>query len=1138
MTGAARKDAFRTIKKSLSRFLSILLIIAIGVGFFAGIRATGSDMRTTASDYFNDTNTLDIQLLSSLGFSETDLALIRETAGVEKAEPGQFLDCFIEGQESYSARVFSLSEEALSSPESALNRLVLQEGRLPEAANECVIDPLLRSYGFHVGGDLPLTAGKPGDDLCESLHNTVYKIVGVASSPRYIDRTKRGNTTIGDGSLDAFLYIPEENFDTDIYTEVVLRVKGASELLCYGGEEYPALVTPVLKSLEKLGEARGEPRLEEVKAEAQEKIDDAKVEISDARAEITDAKKKLADAKQELEDGRKELADGEKEYEEGLASFHSGVAAGRKKLAEAEKALKEGEEQLAAAQAELEKQQPAAEKAAADLQKLDGTKEPLNNLLTGEYKDDAARTKAAAGITIGTGENAKSLKNVLDQVSVPMAMPSPAPQTAADPSLTTPPETPPQMIRLGDLLFSGLGGNPGTVTTGSVKAVQSAIAQMEQGVSEFKAAEQLLQKKAAELEQGKIALEQGKKDLAAGIASGSAQLDEAAEQLEKARRELADGERKFKEKSADAYRDIAQGEKDLAEGERELKDAENDLAKLEPAEWFVNDRASANPGFGEFGDDADRMDNIAAIFPVFFLAVAALVCLTTMARMVEEHRTEIGTFKALGYGASQIRGKYLLYSLSATVIGCVVGLIIGFKIFPTIIYNAYRMMYDLPEVQAPFHWSVAVICCVVAISCVLLVTYSVCHTVLRESPASIMRPKAPPAGKRVLLERVPFLWNRLSFSHKVTIRNLFRYKKRVFMTVFGIAGSAALILTGFGLHDAIGDIISKQFTEVFRYDLLGAYPSGSEERKVEELYTLLEESPEVKEWMAQYRTTVSALGSEKKYDLSLTVSKDQERLTDFVTLQERRPVKPLAAPEEGVILTEKLAELLDVSSGDTIRVEEDGDTYELLIAGITENYAAHFAYLSEDYYRSVFLKEPEYNSVIITLQEGADHKEFSHSLLDDGLIQMISSNEELFQQYRNVTDSLSYVVAVLIISAGLLAFIVLYNLSNINICERVREIATLKVLGFYDREVSSYIYRENNILTLLGTAVGLLLGTGLTSFVVHTAEIDSIMFGRNIYWPSYAIAAALTILFSLIVNWVIHYRLKKISMVESMKSID
>ncbi len=1119
MTGVARKDAFRTIKKSLSRFFSILLIIAIGVGFFAGIRATGSDMRTTASDYFNDTNTLDIQLISTLGFSETDLALIRETAGVEKAEPGKFLDCFIEGRESHSARVFSLSEEALSSPESALDRLVLREGRLPEAADECVIDPLLRAYGFHVGDALPLTAGKPGDDLSESLHNTEYKIVGVASSPRYIDRTKRGNTTIGDGSLDAFLYIPEENFDTDIYTEVVLRVEGASELLCYGGEEYPALVEPVLDSLEELGEARSEPRLEEVKAEAQQKIDDAKVEISDARVEIADAKKKLADAKQELEDGRKELSDGEKEYEEGLASFHSGVAAGRKKLAEAEKALKEGEEQLAAAQAELEKQREGVVAVKNTIAIAEQTMLPALRALKELPDENDIKTQAADEHHLR--ESLNTLSVLMSQILRPGS--SPDEETAVP--------------LLGEMLYKG-----GKVTDENIvrvqKELEKALPPLHEIVKKYEDAEALLQKKATELEQGKIALEQGKKDLAAGIASGSAQLDEAAEQLEKARRELADGEREFKEKSADAYRDIAQGEKDVAEGERELKDAENDLAKLEPAEWFVNDRAAANPGFGEFGDDADRMDNIAAIFPVFFLAVAALVCLTTMARMVEEHRTEIGTFKALGYNAPQIRGKYLLYSLTATVVGCVIGLVIGFKIFPTIIYNTYRLMYDLPEVQAPFHWNVAVICCAVAISCVLLVTYSVCHSVLKESPASIMRPKAPPAGKRVLLERIPFLWNRLSFSRKVTIRNLFRYKKRVFMTVFGIAGSAALILTGFGLNDAIGDIIFKQFTEVFRYDLLAAYPSGSDEQKVEELYTLLEESPEVEEWMAQYRTTVSALGPEKKYDLSLTVSKDQERLTDFVTLQERRPVRPLAAPEEGVILTEKLAELLDVSAGDTIRVEADGDTYELLIAGITENYAAHFAYLSEDYYRSVFLEEPEYNSVIITLQEGADHKEFSHSLLDGGLIQMISSNEELFQQYRNVTDSLSYVVAVLIISAGLLAFIVLYNLSNINICERVREIATLKVLGFYDREVSAYIYRENNILTLLGTAVGLLLGTGLTAFVVHTAEIDSIMFGRNIYWPSYAIAAAITILFSLIVNWVIHYRLKKISMVESMKSID
>ena len=527
-----------------------------------------------------------------------------------------------------------------------------------------------------------------------------------------------------------------------------------------------------------------------------------------------------------------------------------------------------------------------------------------------------------------------------------------------------------------------------------------------------------------------------------------------------------------------------------------------------------------------------------AILPVLFLAIAVLTMVTTMHRIAAKEKTQIGTLKALGYTDREIQKKYLIYSLSATVLGSGLGLAVGFKLFPTVIYDAYCIMYDLPPVEAPFHWGVAAICVVVALGCVTLVTCNVCHGVLSEMPANIMRPKAPPAGQRVLLEKVPFIWRRLSFSHKVTVRNLFRYKKRVLMTIVGIAGCAALVLTGYGLKDAINDIVQNQFQKVFRYDLLAGY-SAEDEAEEQALFDQLESDPDIKEWMPQYRAAITAVDERHSYEVNLTVSQDYTRLTDFISLQERVSRRVLTPEKEGAIITEKLGTMLGLKAGDTLTLRDgDNRTYELAIAGVSENYASHFVYISAEYYEEVFGKAPEYNTVIVDLADRDDWAAASEKLLAGGTVQMISSDEELVEQYKNVTDNLGYVVAVLIVSAGLLAFVVQYNLSNINITERTREIATLKVLGFYDGEVSAYIYRESVILTILGTGLGLLLGTALTRFVVATAEVDSIMFGRSIYWPSFLMAALITFLFSFLVNWVMHYRLKKINMVESMKSVD
>ena len=1088
MTEAFRKDTLRTMRKTLNRFCSILLIVALGVGFFAGVRATGDDMRNTASDYYTDYNAMDIKVLSTLGFSQNDVEAVEAVAGVKQVYAGKYVDCLTLCQDNFLTRVLSLPQDPESSQ--TMNRLRVLTGHLPQAANECVVDEKIQyKYHFELGQTISLGSADPLDDLENSLENTEYTIVGIVNSPMYLDMTRRGSTTVGDGSLDAYLYVPEENFTAEYYTELYVTAEGSGDLNCYT-EEYDNLAAALKTALEPVGEARGELRMQEMADYLNEKIPEAQEKIADAEAQLADAEQQLTDAANELANARKQIEDGEKELEDGRAELEKQKAQYEKY----EQQYEEGKQQLEAAKLQM----TAVDAAKAQL----------------------AAGKAQINAIMGRMENLPENSVLLPILADTLA-----------PTLNELTDANGKKLNLGDKLYDA----DGNVTPATVAATRTAVNDY------FSSMEKQITSAAGQYESGKAELEQSRKQLdtyKAELEKAEKKLSDGEKELADARLKLADGEKEFEEKSADARQKIADGKEELNRGKLQLADSEEMLEKLSPAEWYLYTRKDLALGVGEFGDDAARIDNISTIFPVFFLAVAALVCLTTMARMVEEQRTEIGTLKALGYTDREIQKKYLIYSLSATVLGSGLGLAVGFKLFPTVIYDAYCIMYDLPPVEAPFHWGVAAICVVVALGCVTLVTCSVCRGVLSEMPANIMRPKAPPAGQRVLLEKVPFIWRRLSFSHKVTVRNLFRYKKRVLMTIVGIAGCAALVLTGYGLQDAISDIVTNQFQQVFRYDLLAGY-SAEDKAEEQALFAQLESDSNIKEWMPQYRATITAVGAKHSYEVNLTVSEDYTRLTDFVSLQERVSRKGLTPEKEGAIITEKLGTMLGLKAGDTLILRDsDNRTYALEIAGVSENYASHFVYISAEYYEEIFGKAPEYNAVIVGLANRDDWAATSEKLLAGGTVQMVSSDAELLAQYMNITDNLGYVVAVLIVSAGLLAFVVQYNLSNINITERTREIATLKVLGFYDSEVSAYIYRESVILTILGTGLGLLLGTALTRFVVSTAEVDSIMFGRNIYWPSFLMATLITFLFSFLVNWAMHYRLKKINMVESMKSVD
>ena len=586
---------------------------------------------------------------------------------------------------------------------------------------------------------------------------------------------------------------------------------------------------------------------------------------------------------------------------------------------------------------------------------------------------------------------------------------------------------------------------------------------------------------------------------------------------------------------------LEEAEDELAEAEQKIADAKEDVAALEKPVWYVNDRDSDTDYVG-YSDNADRMGAIGKVFPLLFFLVAAFVSLTTMTRMVEEQRMQIGTLKALGYSKFWIAAKFVGYALIATLGGSIVGVLFGQKVFPLIIVNAYKIIYiHMPNVVVPYNMHYAVMATVAAVACTMVATISSCYAALAAQPAELMRPEAPKVGKKVFLERIPAIWIHLSFTWKSTIRNLMRYKKRFFMTIFGIGGCMALMLVGYGLKDSIMDVAILQFDKIQVYDLMAIVDEDIADGDREELHRTLEEDDRVNSYMDGYmRMTEMTFGDVNK-DIYLYVPSRLDGLDQFVTFNYRTTGETWYLDEDSVVITEKVARDLGISKGDKIQIKlEDDRRVTVEITDICENYLSHYLYIAPQLYASIAGAEPEYNNIFATVREDAEDEltQVGEELLKNDAVLTVSYTNNMAEILEDMIQVLDSVIIVLIVSAGMLAFVVLYNLNNININERKRELATLKVLGFYDSEVGAYVYRENILLTLIGSGVGVFLGKWLHRFVVRTVEVDQTMFGLNITLESYLISIAFTILFSLLVNGMMYFKLKKIDMVESLKSVE
>lgn len=1061
-------DFIREVRHTYSRFLSILLLSALAVAFLVGLRATAPDMEYTADNYYDSHHLMDGYVMSTMGLTEEDLQALSQADGVDQ----------VEGAWSVDATAVDSIVSMRSMPE-ALNLLNVVEGRLPQQADECVTEQmLLTALGLEIGDTLTVTLDEADQD---SLTRTSYTIVGTVQSPLYVG-TDRGSTTLGSGSIDAFVYIPRENFDLDVYTTAYFTGDGMEALNSYS-QAYADQLSALVDSLDPLAQERASLRDEEVRSEAQKELDDARQELADAQKELDDAKKKLDDARAELDSG---WAD----YESGLATL--------------EQEIKDGQAELNAARSQLEESQTRYEQGKVDYQ------EGLAQYQEGQtaYEENLAQ------LDVQQEEVAKGYEEYYDALK-------PFEGTPMYDQMVE--QLAPQKAKLDEAAAQIQAG---------YQQLAQVKAQLEESKAELDAAQAQLQDAAQQLDTGWAEYQSGQQTLDQEEAKGRSQLAEAKAELDDGEAEYQKGLEEYEQAKADAQPELEQAQADIDQGQK-------DLDEMATCEWYVLGR-DTNSGFVSYSQDAERVDNLSSIFPVIFFVVAALACLTTMTRMVEEQRTQIGSLKALGFSRLAISQKYIGYAFVASLVGGLIGLGIGATLIPAVIANAFQIMYAIPGLDYKMQLPLFVLAVLAAVACTTGAALWACLSTLIDTPANLMRPRAPKAGKRVFLEYIKPIWRRLSFTWKVTMRNLFRYQKRFWMTVIGIGGCTALIVTGFGLHESIFDVLDKQFDEISLYDATVGLDEDLTEEQKQGIANYLDGEEAVADYMFTYQQMMDASTTGTSYDVYLFAVDDVEEFGRFVDLRHRSDHSPVELDGSGVVIDEKLSELLDVSVGDTITLEGD-QRVEAVVADITENYVYHYVYLTRDLYTQLYGEDYQNNVMLLAYQDGMGvdvSNQTSETLMKMDGVASYSYIATIRDSFEDSMDAINYAVVIIIVAAAALAFVVLYNLTNINITERRSELATLKVLGFYDGETTAYVLRENVFLTIFGVILGLVLGRFLHSWMVLTVEVDLVMFGRTAPPYAYVLAAAMTALFSLIVNVAAHFKLKKIDMVESLKTVE
>ena len=1132
----------QSIRRSLGRYIAIMMIIALGGSIFVGLRMTKTDMVATGQAYVDRQNMFDLRLVTSYGWDKDQLEQISQLEGISDAEGVFYTDLiahYADAEEEAVYRFYALPQR--------INQPELLGGRMPQAPNECLAD----GYGCDdsiLGTQVVISSANEEDSL-EILTETTFTVVGYASTPLYMDMN-RGNTSVGNGSIAAFFYLPEDAFDVDYYTEIHLTVPGDCAIY---SDAY-------VDAMNDIGDAL-EPELEEL---AQDRFDQVRQEAEDA------------------------YADGLEEYQDGLTEYYDGVHEAYSELREAYFDLIDGEEQIETSRQDLIDGEEELEDAKVTLQESRETLAQARIDAYAQLEEAAAELDANHETVV---KNMETVKDGLQQVDSGLA--------ALEPGISQLEAAAAQIDASIDYLYLLMENNrieaeeyyialeeaylAEPVDQAWVAQIQSAIQALDQAYSQYDAQiadletqrqgytsqlettfypqqDALLSQKSQleasmeTLEQALAAIEDGYRELAssedtmeeefaaaeeaieegqAQIGSNQRKIRDGWKDLEDAEEELKDGWIEYQDGKAEAEEELADGRTELNDARVELADARQTLDTMVEGNLHILDRSS-NQGYSSLDSSSDIVAGVSAVFPVFFLLVAALVCITTMTRMVDEERTQIGTLKALGYSNGAIASKYLLYAGSSALLGCFLGTLVGSIVFPLILWEAYKTMLFIPgRMVLTFDFG---LCMVVVFSYTLvelLVTWYSCHRTLEEVPAELIRPKAPDAGKPLIFEKLS-LWKKLSFLNKVTIRNIFRYHQRLAMMLIGIGGCTALLLTGFGLRDSIVNIVSFQFEDITTYDMEVYF---SEEQSEEDQQSFREAlQGQTGEILFFHQTSMELDANDQTRELSVIAS--GEEITQFIDCHfDGQPIN-MPGPGE-VLLSVGVAEAMDIHTGDQVVLRNaDMQTLELRVSGIYENYVNNYAIVLPETIQDQWGVLPEQQMAYVTAAPGQDIHQVSAEISSQDEVMNVTVSQDMADLVSNMMEALDLVVVVIVICAALLGATVLYNLTNININERIREIATIKVLGFNAKETAMYIFKENLALTIMGTAVGLGMGKLLLEFVMSQIKIDFVWFQARVLPPSYLWSVVLTILTALIVDFIFYFRLEQINMAEALKSVE
>ena len=1088
----------REISSSLGRYLAIFAIIALGAGLFVGLRLSRPDFLETYNNYTHETNFYDFRLVSTLGLTDDDLAEVKKLDGVKLAEGAVGADFLFN-----TADEDNLIMMAQSIPEN-VNQIKLKAGRMPEKANECLADPDMYSKD-DIGSTIKLSKDN-SEQTFDTFAYDEYTIVGLADSVLYINM-ERGSSTLGNGSVKGYIYIPMDGFSTDYYTDIYVCVD--SEGYVYS-DEYEQSTQKYVDGLEKFMSERAVIRRDAI--------------IDDAMSQLDDAKKQYEDGKTQYDAAKAEYDAGYAEYVQKKSDTEAQLEKARKEIENAESmmgnssVIDQKQAELDAAKAELDKGQAEYErglqqfnaKAKLAYGAVDEQIAYYENRISDKQNDIAAQNAEIESLNAQLAEaqaNGDSLKARLIEWKI---------KTAND------------RISLDN-------------------------ADIERYNERLEVHRQKRAEVDAELEPYRKQLEDAKAQLDSGyaqIAAGQAELDAAREMISSGGAQLEAAKKQYEQGKAEAERGFAEAEKELASGKAqldtakaeldkgaaELDSAEKQIKNINHADTYVLDR-DTNAGYVCFESDTNVVQSVASVFPVFFFLVAALVCLTTMTRMIADQRTQIGIMKALGYSSGAIIGKYMFYSGSATVLGSIFGIAAGSFAFPAIVWFGYGLIYSLSGLTFTMNWPLALGITAANLLVTLLVTWYCCAKELKCAPADLIRPKAPEAGKRILLERIPTVWNDMSFMQKVSARNIMRYKKRIFMMLLGIGGCTALVLTALGLNDTIQNVVTRQYDDIILYDyeITMAYDMNEEEQEI----FFRDAGDDIKDAVFLYRGLAEVSDGDAIKNATLTVT-DGKKLCKYIDLS--YDGEPIDYPGRGeAAINYNLARQLGgIEVGDEIKLTtSEKKELTVTVSALFDNYVDSFVFISPETCSEQLGEVPEYKSALANAPDGADVNRCAEALTHDvDGVRGVTLSTDIKERMSSMLDGLLVVVAAIILCAGLLAFIVLYNLTNINISERIREIATLKVLGFYPNEAAHYVFRENLILTGAGAVFGLGLGVALHAFVMNAIKVDMMYFKPHISFLSFAVSIVITFVFAVIVNAIMRRRIDNIDMAGALKSIE